>query len=324
MSPRPVPAGGGAGGGRPCAKGRRIGGPLRREEFAVLLRTPISLRPARWRSGSAPRCASSAFPMRLPRSPRTSPSASASPASARFPNWPRLVPRWHGRAAAAAARPRVRGLPCSSRRRTTRSIKPRPQRIGWSRRARTMRSRGRARSRRIGRLRSRAIAAGDSARHAGYCAAPTSCLRGPRRSPWGQNTSQHGRDGSVVMDHQGRQEGGRRGDRKAQELGPLGQRRPDRHAQPRHAAGHRQGGGPHPHRQGVALGIPLDASGPQNGLFGGRFNPIHQMLATGTGRDCRPAGLEPDPLRRRHPHSLRPGRHPLGRAGPRVLRGQGL
>jgi kynurenine formamidase len=31
-----------------------------------------------------------------------------------------------------------------------------------------------------------------------------------------------------------------------------------------------------------ALGIPLDGSGPQNGLFGGRFNPIHQMLATGT------------------------------------------
>jgi kynurenine formamidase len=31
-----------------------------------------------------------------------------------------------------------------------------------------------------------------------------------------------------------------------------------------------------------ALGIPLDGSGPQTGLFGGRFNPIHQMLATGT------------------------------------------
>jgi hypothetical protein len=31
-----------------------------------------------------------------------------------------------------------------------------------------------------------------------------------------------------------------------------------------------------------ALGLPLDAKGPQNGLFGGRFNPIHQMLATGT------------------------------------------
>jgi kynurenine formamidase len=31
-----------------------------------------------------------------------------------------------------------------------------------------------------------------------------------------------------------------------------------------------------------AMGIPLDASGPQNGLFGGRWNPIHTMLATGT------------------------------------------
>jgi kynurenine formamidase len=31
-----------------------------------------------------------------------------------------------------------------------------------------------------------------------------------------------------------------------------------------------------------SLGIPLDQKGPQTGLFGGRFNPIHQMLATGT------------------------------------------
>src|SRR3954468_13430359 len=31
-----------------------------------------------------------------------------------------------------------------------------------------------------------------------------------------------------------------------------------------------------------ALGIPLDKTGPQTGLFGARFNPIHQMLATGT------------------------------------------
>jgi kynurenine formamidase len=31
-----------------------------------------------------------------------------------------------------------------------------------------------------------------------------------------------------------------------------------------------------------ALGIPLDGNGPQNGLFGGRWNPIHTMLATGT------------------------------------------
>src|SRR6266481_2163280 len=30
------------------------------------------------------------------------------------------------------------------------------------------------------------------------------------------------------------------------------------------------------------LGIPLDRKGPQSGLFGGRWNPIHTMLATGT------------------------------------------
>ena len=30
------------------------------------------------------------------------------------------------------------------------------------------------------------------------------------------------------------------------------------------------------------MGIPLDGNGPQRGLFGGRWNPIHTMLATGT------------------------------------------
>jgi kynurenine formamidase len=30
------------------------------------------------------------------------------------------------------------------------------------------------------------------------------------------------------------------------------------------------------------MGIPLDANGPQSGLFGGRWDPIHTMLATGT------------------------------------------
>ena len=73
-----------------------------------------------------------------------------------------------------------------------------------------------------------------------------------------------------------------------------------------------------------ALGIPLDRDGPQTGLFGGRFNPIHQMLATGTDADRRAAGLEQDPLRRRHADAVRAGRHPLGRARPHLLRGQGL
>ena len=31
-----------------------------------------------------------------------------------------------------------------------------------------------------------------------------------------------------------------------------------------------------------ALGLNFDSEGPQNGLFGGRWNPIHTMLATGT------------------------------------------
>ena len=31
-----------------------------------------------------------------------------------------------------------------------------------------------------------------------------------------------------------------------------------------------------------ALGLNFDSDGPQNGLFGGRWNPIHTMLATGT------------------------------------------
>lgn len=44
-----------------------------------------------------------------------------------------------------------------------------------------------------------------------------------------------------------------------------------------------------------ALGIPLDRHGPQTGLFGGRWNPIHTMLATGTdavaGRQDSSVGL---------------------------------
>src|SRR5215510_15341474 len=47
--------------------------------------------------------------------------------------------------------------------------------------------------------------------------------------------------------------------------------------------------------QSFALGIPLDRNGPQSGLFGGRWNPIHTMLATGTdaaaGRQDKPQTL---------------------------------
>ncbi len=73
-----------------------------------------------------------------------------------------------------------------------------------------------------------------------------------------------------------------------------------------------------------ALGIPLDRDGPQTGLFGGRFNPDPPDAGDRHRRHRRPAGLEQDPLRRRHADAVRAGRHPLGRARPHLLRGQGL
>ena len=72
-----------------------------------------------------------------------------------------------------------------------------------------------------------------------------------------------------------------------------------------------------------ALGIPLDRDGPQNGLFGGRFNPIHQMLATGTDAIAGQQDWN-NSLRRRHAHAVRPRRDPLGCARAHLLRGQGL
>src|SRR3546814_7415671 len=36
------------------------------------------------------------------------------------------------------------------------------------------------------------------------------------------------------------------------------------------------------------LGLNLDENGPQRGLFGGRWNPMHQMLATGTRSEENP------------------------------------
>ena len=61
-----------------------------------------------------------------------------------------------------------------------------------------------------------------------------------------------------------------------------------------------------------ALGIPLDTHGPQTGLFGGRFNPIHQMLRDRHRCHRRAAGLEEDLLCRRYADAVRPGRNALG------------
>ena len=78
-------------------------------------------------------------------------------------------------------------------------------------------------------------------------------------------------------------QGDRGSDQETQQLGPLGQGRPDRHAEYRDAAARssrRQSWS----REGRCSrsASRSTANGPQTGLFGGRFNPIHQMLATGT------------------------------------------
>src|SRR4029079_12104897 len=54
-----------------------------------------------------------------------------------------------------------------------------------------------------------------------------------------------------LYEHQGRQTSDRRGNAETQELGTVGQRRPDRHAQSRDARGHRKGSEPDPLRQGL-------------------------------------------------------------------------
>ena len=72
-----------------------------------------------------------------------------------------------------------------------------------------------------------------------------------------------------------------------------------------------------------ALGMPLDRNGPQTGLFGGRWNPIHTMLATGTDAVGGPLRQGPrHPLfRRRHQHAGAGG-DALGCARPHLLRRQ--
>ena len=71
-----------------------------------------------------------------------------------------------------------------------------------------------------------------------------------------------------------------------------------------------------------ALGIPLDRRGPQTGLFGGRWNPIHTMLATGTDAVAGRQDVVPNiRYARRHQHAGA-SRDPLGRARPHLLSGQ--
>ncbi len=110
----------------------------------------------------------------------------------------------------------------------------------------------------------------------------------------------------------------------AQQLGPLGQGRPGRHAQPRAAGGYRQGGEPDPHRQGFRARHSARRQRPAERAVRRPLQSDPPDAGDRHRRGRRPAGLEQDPLRRRHADLLRAGRHPLGRARPCVLRGQGL
>ena len=88
--------------------------------------------------------------------------------------------------------------------------------------------------------------------------------------------------------------------------------------------GYRQGGEPHPHRQGFCARHPARRQWPADRAIRRPLQSHSPDAGDRHRRDCRATGLEQNPLRRRHAHSVRPGRHPLGRARPRLLRGQGL
>jgi len=49
-------------------------------------------------------------------------------------------------------------------------------------------------------------------------------------------------------------------------------------------ARYRQCRAAHSQRESFLVGAEFDSNGPQNGLWGNRFNPIHTMLATGRTR----------------------------------------
>src|ERR1700729_1961590 len=77
-------------------------------------------------------------------------------------------------------------------------------------------------------------------------------------------------------------------------------------------------------KRGKVFSLGLSLKEPiQSGLFGGRWNPIHTMLATGTDC-CGDAGrtFSLSPLRRRRDQHAMSGVYPMGRALPCLPRRQ--
>ena len=106
-----------------------------------------------------------------------------------------------------------------------------------------------------------------------------------------------------------------------QQLGPLGRRRRDRHAQPDHRRGRARGRGDRPHRPPRSRSrCPSRQDGVQTGMIPGRVNPLHTMVADQPG-DLRPRHRRHQ--RRRGDHGA-PGGHPLGRPHPCLALGPDL
>jgi len=90
------------------------------------------------------------------------------------------------------------------------------------------------------------------------------------------------------------------------------------------ARGHHQGREPDQDRQGVRARHSARPRRPADRIVRRPLQSDPPDAGDRHRRHRRPAGLEQDPLRRRHPDALRPGRDALGCARPHLLRGQGL
>ena len=89
--------------------------------------------------------------------------------------------------------------------------------------------------------------------------------------------------------HQGFEAGGRRGLQGALQLGPLGQGRPDRHAEPRDARRHRDAAKLIKRGKSFALGLPLTEKVRARPVRG-RWNPIHTCSPPAPMRGGGPGG----------------------------------
>ncbi len=140
--------------------------------------------------------------------------------------------------------------------------------------------------------------------------------RGPRPTKAGVK---HAR-AVLQPEHQGLQTGRGRGLQGALQLGAVGQGRPDRHAQPRHAGRGRGRRRPHQARQDLRAGHPAGPERPAARAVRQALEPDPHHAGHRHRRAGRPAAAAR--LRRRRHQHADPVGHALGFAGPYLLRRQ--